>query len=45
MMEQYTPREKPHESIRNVGLFNIKENLQIRFLLMLNIANLLESFC
>ena len=29
----------------NVGLFNIKDNLQSRFWLMLNIPILSESFC
>ena len=31
MVGQYTPRDKSYESIRNVGLFNIKENLQSKF--------------
>ena len=44
MMKEYTPRDKPYESIRNVGLFNIKENIQSRFWLMLNIPILSESF-
>ena len=37
MMEQYTPRDKPHESIQNVGLLDTKENLQSKFSLMLNV--------
>ena len=41
MMEQYTRIELN----RNVGLFNIKENLSNRFWLMLNISILSESFC
>ena len=45
MMEQYIPRDQPYESISNVGLFNIKENLQSRFSLMLNVPILSESFC
>ena len=45
IMEQYTPRDKPYELIRNVGLFYIKENLLSRFSLMLNIPILSESFC
>ena len=36
---------KPYESSRNVGLFNIKQNLQSRFQLMVNIPILSESFC
>ena len=31
MMEQYTPSGRPYELNWNVGLFNIKENLQSRF--------------
>ena len=31
MMEQYTLCDRTYESIRNVGLLNIKENLQSRF--------------
>ena len=44
-MEQYTPCDKPYESIQNVGFFDIKENLQSRFQLMLNIPILSGSFC
>ena len=45
MMEQHRPSDRPYELIRRVGLFNIKENLQSRFKLMLNIPILSESFC
>ena len=45
MMKQYTPSNRPFELIRNVELFNIKENLQSGFYLMLNIPILLGSFC
>ena len=45
IIEQYTPRDKPYELIRNVGLFYIKKNLLSRFSLMLNIPILSESFC
>ena len=44
-LEQYTPRDKLQEPIRNVGLFSIKEYLQSRFSLMLNIPIWSESFC
>ena len=45
MMKQYIPRDKPYESIPNIGLFNIKENPHSRFSLMQNIPILSESFC
>ena len=45
MVGQYTPRDKSYESIRNVGLFNIKENLQSKFSLILNVPISPESFC
>ena len=45
MVGQYTPPDKSYESIRNVGLFNIKENLQSKFSLILNVPISPESFC
>ena len=45
MVGQYTPRDKSYESIRNVGLFNIKENLQSKCSLILNVPISPESFC
>ena len=45
MMEQYTSRGKSNESVQDVGLFKIKENLRSKFAIMFNAPILSESSC